>query len=121
MASNQITIANLYAVKGSSKDFTFIVTNGGVIPVDYTGATSITMTVKQKISDTDALFTLTATDGVNGTDLNAVAGATLVFRMTATNAALLTPNCVYDVKLTPSGLTARAIVAGEIVVRLNVG
>lgn len=113
----QITKSDIYAYVGSSKTFTFTCTQGGSAK-SWASATAVTMSIKKKLSDTTALISMTATDGVNG---NSFSTGVLVFVMTATNAALLVPNCVYDVKLVPSGGTNRAICYGDVLIQANVG
>lgn len=113
MAQRQKTNINVY--QGDDRDYRFTMTANGV-PFNVSGATGVTLSVKQNITDSTALFESTATDGNNG---NNFATGVLVFTITKAQSALLVRNGVYEVRLTLASKD-KTVVFGDINLQLQV-
>lgn len=102
------TEINVYA--GDTEDYTFTVTTSAGAAVNLSGAT-ITFKAKLHEDSPDALFSGTISDGQFG---SVFSSGIVVMRIIATNSALITRDCVYEVQSVLSGVTS-TIAKGNVV------
>lgn len=113
MAQRQKTNINVY--QGDDRDYKFTLTANGS-PFNMSGATNVTLSVKQNITDASPLFECTATDNQNG---NSFSTGILIFSITKAQSLLLVRNGVYEVRLTLNSKD-KTVVFGDINLQLQV-
>ena len=80
--------------------FTFYTDEAQTTEWDFSAATEVIFTVKKTLDSSSALFSVTATNSINGNDW---ANGVAVFRPTSVQTALLDRNGKYDVQITLAG------------------
>ena len=103
--------------QGDDQSYQFTLTDSLGAAKDYTGASPVTLDVKQTLDDDTVLFSAPATTGQNGSDFP---GGIMVPKVTAAQSLLLQQDGVYDLTITESSGDVTTPVYGKVVLRKRV-
>lgn len=109
---------NIHIYKGNDRNYKFTLTLTSGTAYDLSGATSVTLTVKDSLEDASAIFSETATDSTNGNDWT---NGIVVIKITDTNSALMSSDGVYDLEIVLSSGDIVTPCYGTAFLQKNVG